>query len=269
MQPDPRPIAVLHLGFHKTGTTSLQAALNAHAAQLRDYQIATPQTASRALRDATHAARFYSAHPRAKPLAALRACLMTWVASLEKTRPLLLSSEDFAGHMPGNRGVSSYAAAPAIAQELTRALEPHFAPRLLLTIRAPQPWLRSIHWQNAKHDHMLLSAEAFATTYAEAANFAAVLEDMRARCPQVLNFVALEDQTRPLGPVEALYDLAEIPPDLRAMLQPVPPVNLRPPYDLAAAFVALNTTEMPKQTRRQMKDALLFFAATDTPTPMP
>ena len=75
--------------------------------------------------------------------------------------------------------------------------------------------------------------------------------------------------TRRLGPVEALYDLAQIPDALRADLPVVPPANQRPPYDLAAVFVALNATEMPSATRRQMKDALLFFAAADPAEPQP
>lgn len=269
MSPDPRPHAVLHLGFHKTGTTSVQAALSAHAAQLLPFQIVVLQTASRALRDATHAARFYSAHPRAKPLAALRAALTQWVQGLDKTRPLLLSSEDFAGHMPGNRGVTSYAAAPVIAAELTRALMPHFVPQVLITTRAPQAWLRSVHWQNAKHDHMMMGIDEFSATYSAAAAFDPVLDAMRAALDCPLHIAPLAAQTRRLGPVEALYDLAAVPDALRARLAVVPPANQRPPYDLAAVFIALNATEMPGATRRQMKDALLFFAASDSADPQP
>ena len=88
---------------------------------------------------------------------ALQARLGDWISRvpLRPGQCLLASSEDFSGHMPGNRKVADYGAAPAIAHSIVAALHRQFGPALDLTLlyttRQAEPWLRSIHWQLAKH----------------------------------------------------------------------------------------------------------------------
>ncbi len=261
---------IFHAGFHKTGTSSLQQALRAHANGLApQWQIAVLEGGSRPLRQAAQAARQFSTHADA---AALQDAMAHWAASLnlQPGQGLLLSSEDFAGHMPGHRRVRSYAAAPQIAVAMATALRARFGAvdlRLLYTTRAPADWLRSVHWQLAKHDAMLLDAATYARRFAAAADLPGVVQRVRNALPDVqVAEVALEDlATRPLGPVDALFDLAGVDPALRATLAPVRQANAAPPWDLAETFVALNRSDLPADLRRLMKQALRDLARAATP----
>lgn len=261
------PRLVIHAGFHKTGTTSIQAALQAHASQLSAHMaVQVLAGGPSALRDAAQAARQYSARPGGVTLRRLRLMLRLWAEglALDPGQGLLLSSEDFAGHMPGNRGVQSYAAAPAIAATLAEALRQRFPAaevRFVCTTRAPAAWLRSVHWQLAKHHHMTLDAAEFARLYAPAARMAPVLTALRQATNAPLHIAPLEAQAlRRLGPVAALYDAAGLPPQLCAALPALAAANTAPPGDLAQAFVALNRQDMSAEARQAAKAALLHPA---------
>lgn len=201
----------------------------------------------------------------------MRGSLQAWVGGLQLApgQGLLASSEDFAGHMPGNQGVWDYSAAPAIAAAIAGALRGRFAAALqlsfLYTTRDPARWLRSIHWQLSKHPRMEMMADRFCQKHAAAADFGAVLQAVRARLPGIdVVDVPLESLTdRRLGPAEAIYDLAGIGEALRKTLNRVPPENQSPPYDLADAYVALNRARVPRDALRRLKLALLASAELD------
>ena len=268
---------VFHAGFHKTGTTSLQDSLAAHAAALApDIQVQTRKT-SAALSCAADLARDWSVTRDGAATARLAAALDLWAAGLNLSpgQTLLASSEDFAGHMPGHRGLSDYSAAPALARAVTHALRARFGPGLdlhfLYTSRLPEPWLRSIHWQLAGHPMMEMGAGKFARRFARAADFGPLLQAIRAAVPGVgVTAQALESLTaRRLGPVSAIYDLAGLD---ATGLPPIPATNQRPPHDLADAFVALNRAGIPPKLLAQMKRGLIALsdgAAKTLPPPLP
>lgn len=260
------PRIILHSGLHKTGTTSVQVALRAHAGVLAPlYQV---QLNAGPLRIVAEAARLWSAQPRPMAMRVYRRALRTWVQGLDLApgQGLILSCEDLSGHMPGARGVTRYEAAPRLAAELAHQLRARFPDHALcfvLGTRAPEGWLRSLHWQQAKHHHMVENAEAFAARLREAADFTALLAQIGAATHAPVIGAALERHgARPLGPVEAIYDLADLPADLRAALPPVAAANRAPVADLAEAFVALNRQDMPPEARVAAKAALLAAAAT-------
>ncbi len=259
---------VFHAGVHKTGTTSVQRALQAHAPALAP--VAMIQTRSRNLpfSDAAIAARAYSADPGPHTLRRLTLSLDHWADRLlpQAHQAILCSCEDFCGHIPSRYGLTDYRAAQTILPELAASLHRRFGPaldlHLLITTRAAEPWLRSIHWQLAKHHELTLKRRRFLKLHAVAADFGAVLTPLHAALgPVPLHVAPLEGLSpRRLGPVEALYDLAELPDALRATLSPLPAANASPPQDLADAFIDLNRSGLPVAEIGRIKGDMIAFA---------
>jgi hypothetical protein len=272
--PHPQAVApriVLHAGFHKTGTSSLQKALISHRADLADRFVISTRATDKALTEAAEAARAFSERQGPMRRMALVTRLYTWVGSLDLApgQGLLISTEDLSGHMPGHKLVKSYAAAPEIARLTAEALLARFGAgtdlRLLYTTRAPEEWLRSIHWQLARHPEMKAFVEQFGRLYAPASNLDLVVDAVRRELPGVrVEAVRLEAvKDRRLGPVEALYDLAGLSAADQARLRRVGPANQSPLYDLSGAFVALNRARIPREVLRRLKLALLASAELD------
>lgn len=254
---------VLHAGFHKTGTTSLQSALAAHRTALSPQWVVQTAALSRPLGRVGKAALSASTDPAA--LDELRTALALWLAGLRPGPGLLISCEDIVGHMPGRHGVQDYAAASHLLPEVVRALHTRFPAaqiEVLLTTRAGPDWLRSIHWQLSKHPEMQLTARGFARRYASAANPGPVVQALvPLLAPARLHVVPLETLApRRLGPVEAVYDLACLPDALRASLPPVPRVDRSPPLDLADTFVRLNRAGLDPEELDRMKHEMVTLA---------
>lgn len=255
-------VVVIHAGFHKTGTTSVQAALAAHREALAPvFALQLPR--GPAFRTLTRAARLWSAERRPMAMRLYRQALAQWLGGLDLAagQGLIVSSEDLAGHMPGDFGITDYGAAPRLLAELARGLRAAFPGadlRVVLGTRAPGAWLASLHWQQAKRHTMLEDAAAFADRMAGAVRTGPVLEAVARATGAPVHAAPLEEQAqRRLGPVEAIYDAAGLGADLRAHLAPVPAANRGAPAQLVAAFVALNRQTMPREDRQAAKDALL------------
>lgn len=258
----PPPRIVLHPGFHKTGTTSAQAALAAHAAALAPVALCLALSGSDPLLRlaATEARRFSTG--RRPALARMQQALALWLADLRLApgQALILSAEDFAGHMPGDRGVTDYRAAAPLARALAGALRDRFPGAditLVYGTRAPQGWLASLHWQLAKHDAMTDDAAAYAARFRDAVQVGPLLRRIaRLTGARVLAAPLEIHGPRRLGPVEALYDAAGLPEPLRATLPALPPANRAPAQGLADAFVALNRQQMTRADRAAAKARL-------------
>ena len=252
---------LLHGGFHKTGTTSLQAALVAHRAALAPYlQIETLRRNPGMLR-ATEAARAFSI---GGDKVALEAAMRLWAGGLERAegRDLVISSEDFAGHMPGRHGVVDYRAAVVTIPAAVAALAARFPGAeitVLLTTREAAPWLTSLHWQLAQHPELMLKARRFCKDYAAAARFEAITDPLCRVLGQAARLVVTPLESlarRRLGPVEAVYDLIDLPGDVQGSL-PVPPrKNARPAEGLADQFVLLNRAKLPVDELARAKTAM-------------
>lgn len=258
----PAPRIVLHAGFHKTGTTSAQAALKAHAPALEPFARCAWLTGrDPLLRLAANEARRFSAGDDSA-LPRMRRCLMQWAMALPLApgQALILSSEDFAGHMPGDRGVTDYGAAVPLARVMANVMRAQFPGadlRFVYGTRGADAWLASLHWQLAKHDRMTDDAARYAARFADAVQVAPLLRRIaRVTGAPVLAAPLETHGPRRLGPVEALYDAAGLPDALRATLAPVPAANQAPAQGLADAFVALNRQDMTPADRAAAKARL-------------
>ena len=252
---------VLHGGFHKTGTTSLQAALAAHAPALEGRVRVMTLRKDPALALATEAARTFS---RQGDRGALEQAMTTWAQSLPDTggADLAISTEDFAGHMPGRYGLTDYRAAVVTLPAAVAALAARYVAAditVLMTTRAAEPWLKSLHWQLSIHPELTPKQRRFCKDFASAAQFDAVLTPLRAALGAAARLVVTPLESlmgRPLGPVEAVYDLVTLPDDLRASLPALPRSNARVAEGLADQFVMLNRAKLPTAELRRAKSAM-------------
>ena len=253
---------VLHVGIHKTGTTSVQSSLAAHATALADLAHIETLHLTKGLKKATESAREYS---RFAGVMGLQTGMQAWVSGLPDlgARHLLVSSEDFAGHMPGRFGLLDYRAAVKTVPAAVAALRARFAGAkvvALVTTRAAEPWLHSLHWQLAKHPFLMLKQRRFCKEYASAANFDSVIKPMTAALAGLatVSVQSLESlTTRRLGPVEAMYDLMGLPDPLRGTLAPVPVQNRQVLEGMADQFVRLNRAKLPPDELDSAKMTML------------
>ena len=256
------PRILIHAGFHKTGSSSVQAALRAHAPALAPH-CAVLLADSAEGRQAQEAARLLSRTPGVVNRRLFRRHFDAWLqqAGLAEGQSLILSCEDLAGHMPGHPGIESYAMAGRIAAVASRAaaeMWPGAEVWLAYGTRAPEPWLASVYWQQAQHPHLTEDFAPFADRLRPACDFTALVAriGLEAETPAIA--MALERHgPRRLGPVEALYDLIGLPDALRAGLAPVPVANASGKARIARKLVALNRQGLAPEALTAAKRALL------------
>ncbi|WP_375688445.1 hypothetical protein [Pseudooceanicola sp. LIPI14-2-Ac024] len=258
---------VVHAGFHKTGTSSLQQTLAANRARLSPVARILLKPDMPGL---TEAARAYSASADPVDWAFyLAEAARVFEALGGDDRTVLVSSEDLAGHMPFRHGATGYDAAPRLMAGLCEAAaaairRPHRID-ILFTTRAPGPWVASCHAQHLRATRITDDATAYAARALPHADLAAEVARIAATVPATVHQAALEDiADGPLGPLDALLDLADIAPALRAALRPQPRANTALPPDTLDALLALNRSDRPWPAVREAK-ARLIRQARKTP----
>lgn len=250
---------LLHPGFHKTGTSSLQRGALARARDL-DPHLRVLLTSD--ILGAARAARRYSAQPSAQTMTRFEEEFAAVVRhqKVHDPRALMISSEDLSGHLPGLRGVTTYRAAPALVQAAVTVLRAHVgaaaAISVLYTTRAPEPWLKSLYWQNLRAQRLTEDFESFRARLAPAADHARIIGETRAILGSQADVHACNIETcgaTPLGPLGAALDLLGVPRD---SLAPLPRHNLQP-EEAARDLLALNRSALPDDVLAEAKREVL------------
>ncbi|MCR8824993.1 hypothetical protein [Pseudosulfitobacter koreensis] len=245
---------LIHAGFHKTGTTTMQKTLRANRKVLRPCRIVLrPDMVA-----LCEAARAYSVSRSQTDLALIQYEAASLAESWgTETADVVLSSEDLSGHMPGRRGLTTYDATPRIMRALTQAIAaalPNAEQVLYFTTRAADPWLRSCYVQHLRATRITLSAAEYAARMAASADLDGIVAQVAAAVPGI-RVVAqpLEGCTTPLGPLAPLLDVLGIAPET---LNSRPPENTSPPPGLTDAMLALNRSDLSDADWRVARDAL-------------
>jgi hypothetical protein len=251
---------VLHAGFHKTGTTTVQhffrvnrRALNRHMAlRLRPQMI-----------DLVHATRGYSTwrDPLTFDKVAARFDrLLDGLPDMPK-RTLLISSEELSGHLPGRDDLENYSGAIDLHYLMVTRLRDRFPSSeivLFFSTRDPDDWLQSAYWQHVKSSSLTLDFEAFAQRYSGAADLDAIVDDVAARVPCITRRMRLEAcAALPFGPASPLLDICDIPGPVRATLTPPARMNTRPDLTVLLQLLTANRTYDDPEARRAAKNAIL------------
>ena len=252
---------ILHPGFHKTGTSTVQATLRQNRAILRSHLriLLRPDMIA-----TCEAARTYSRSRDALDLALFRYEVAQLGESWDPNdpRPVLMASEDLSGHMPGRHGLKGYSAAPELMKTLVTTLgEIHadLTTTLFYSTRAPGPWLASCHAQHLRACRMTQNVDEYAETHRQSGDLNRIVDRIAAHtAPCKVHRCALEDsRSRPLGPLDPLLDLINLPQSVRVGLHAVPPTNTALPPDCAAQLLALNRGTGDYKSVHAAKQALI------------
>lgn len=252
---------IIHAGFHKTGTSSVQKTLDRNRSYLSEYLrvFLRPDILS-----VCEAARAYSIKQDPVDLGLLRFELAQFFESLDPgdNRPVLISSEDLSGHMPGRRGLKRYKAAPSIMSEIDAlARQIIVAPQItfFFSTRAAEPWVNSCYAQHVRATRMTSSADAYRRKFLRLFDLPETVEKIALSVPNAaVAHEALETSTsKPLGPLDPVLDLCGIGQEARQGLETLPPMNAAQPQEILTKLLELNRSDMDGDTLRAAKRALL------------
>lgn len=248
---------IVHAGFHKTGTTTVQKTLRKNRGALRPHLRTVLRPGMLAL---CEAARAYSVTRSEWDIALVKYEAAMLAESLSHEGTVLLSSEDLSGHMPGRRGLRQYDAAPRLMSAIDlafREAQPDADISYAFVTRAPDPWLASCHVQHLRATRMVLTVRDYSRKFRKSADLEGMIDKISAAIPhaQVHRF-ALETCSGPLGPLAPLLDLAGVPDTVRGTLKTLPPANTAPPPAKVQRLLELNQSDLTDDALKDAKRAL-------------
>jgi Sulfotransferase domain len=258
---------IVHAGFHKTGTSSLQD-------YLRKIRHRLPEGIAVHLKedflDAGNLARRYGQRPYPWRRRRFARALRRYLAEIDDSPVHILSWEGFSGIMPGHRRATGpvrniHRAAIPLARTIVRELRRRFGPdteiTFLYTLREPESWLRSVHGHLLRSIRLTEDFDAFRAGFTppirlddEATRIA------RAIAPVPVATAWLEDvSARPEGPAAALLDLLDLPADFHAGLPAARKTNTGNSAAIRAQCLALNLSLRDARELKRRKDELTGF----------
>ena len=255
--PEPRRV-IIHAGFHKTGTTSVQRILKDSHASLSPYlSIILKLDIADLCATAHDFARAPSAMLLARYQRQARACFASWPT--DDIRPLLISAEDLCGQIPGRNGRVGYPQAPLLMAELVAAFPDNADTQIYLSTRERAPWLMSCYGHHLRHAPMRMSEAEFREKQAETPTLSQIAADIAdAVGPTPVTTMAIEDVGgMPQGVITPLLDLAGLTADQRQVVRPLRKSNPSMPPDILKQFLILNRTETDATKRNAAKQALI------------
>jgi hypothetical protein len=259
----PRRI-IIHAGFHKTGTSTIQGTLRENRVALKKH-IALRMRWH--MKDLVAATRGYSTWR--DPLTMIKVqhrfgLLMNELPGMPR-RTLIISAEELSGHLPGRDDIVDYSAAPVLLYafwEIAKERFPAAEIMIYLSTRAPEPWLKSAYWEHVKASNMTMDFDAFAQEYEAASDLEAMVADIASRVPVPVYHKRLEDCAGlSLGPTAPLLSLCDIPDDLLGSLVSVAPENQRLGDDVIQALLKVNRSYDTSEQRKAAKKIILTEAS--------
>lgn len=253
---------VVHAGFHKTGTTSIQSFLMGNGKHLWPHMaLVMPARINEITKVATLHSVFRD--PLSLDEYRYRMCAFLRTLDIGKKRHLCISSENLAGLIPGRSGKESYAGCPdlmaATKDALREVFDPDIAITFYLSTRDPQSWLRSSYWQNLRASDLKMDFDAYAETYEAAADFAPILDQTQeALGTTPLLTRRMEDTVgMEFGPATPIIDLFPLPANARKALSAPQVKNHSPDAAIIAQVLEVNRTVFDPEAREAQKAALL------------
>ena len=250
----PRRI-VLHAGFHKTGTSTVQQFLRQNRMALM------PALAIRLkgqMPELMHAARGYSTWRDPLTLAKAGERLDTLLAGLPgmPRRTLVLSGEELSGHMPGRRNIHDYSAAADLAKVYTDVIGAHFPDAEIafyFTTRDPDAWRESAYWEHVKSASMTLDYGDYIERYPDTADLKKAIAQVQTAVRWNVHSASIDDGDT----ITPLLDLCGVPASLHSDLPRPKPANTRPPKNVLLELLAANRTYDDRAARKAAKQDIL------------
>lgn len=266
---------IIHAGFHKTGTSSLQRTLAVNRAALAPYLRLYLREDMLPL---CEAARAYSARPEPIELGLFGYEVAQFLDALGSAgfgsggpNVVVLSSEDLAGHMPGRHNVWGYDHAPRLMRHLSEITVQYadeagldtpapLVPEFWFTTRHRDGWIDSCYAQNVRATRFTMTRNAYRTamTAPGQRDTAGEVARLRDFLDQPVAEAAIEDiGGHRLGPAAALLRFAGVAPAVMDGLQIHPHRNASLPRDMIDQLLDLNQSDLDDSTLIARKKALI------------
>ena len=250
---------IVHPGFHKTGTSSLQACLAANRAALAErLRLVLLDELPAPVRCATR----FAVGLDPLDLAAFTASFCETCEGLADTAApaIVISCEGLSGRTPGKHGIIDYAAALPLAQAMERGLQAVFGRSadvtFLYTTRARQPWLHSAWRHNLAGYRMTLDFDQFCAVYGKAADFAAITDQIR-RAVRRSKVVVTPLETVLARPADAILHLLELPGGWDEKMKNPGVKNTGISQGLAAVLLAINRSDVSDAEAKSQRAAAI------------
>lgn len=256
---------IVHAGFHKTGTTSLQAFLERNAKLLKPYTAIYLKTD---LGRARYLGRWYGQRSVFWRRWLFRRGFREFLQTVPDAPVIVISRESFSGMMLGFRGTRlrparQYAPmAIPLAREIIRECRRRFGPdvriEFLYTTRQTQPFLNSIWRHVLRTSRLTQDFATFRAAFTPPPDLHAdAIQIATAIAPVPVHTATLEDYAdHPLGPGQAIVELLDLPDDVRQRLKPVARHNPGQSDRLSAHFLDMNRGHLRGNALKQAKHDL-------------
>ncbi len=263
---------IVHAGFHKTGTTSLQAFVETNREALRPW---ADVYLKRDLGRARYLGRLYGQRPWLARRLAFRHGFRAFLAGIPDARTIFISRESLSGMMPGNRRrrlpwrggrgerlVRYERQAIALGHEMTAALRRRFGDgariEFLFTTRKLEPWIYSLYRHILRTSALNDDFARFRADFAATPPLAEQARNIARALPgTVLHISALEcARERPLGHGAMLLDLLGVPATRRARFRDAGHHHAGPSQALAERFLEMNRRTRPGRALKEAKRTL-------------
>lgn len=236
---------LIHAGFHKTGTTTVQTALRQNRARLKPHLRLFLPGKLKALCQATRA---FSAdrRPMDEGLIRFEAAELAQRWHPDDPRPILICSEDLSGHLPGRKGLTAYDTTPqilALIAEAVQLAQPLAQLRFHFSTRDPAAWIQSCYVQHLRALRLTEDVVTYTQRMAASADLDDVVDRVaRVVAPVPVDRCRLEDCAgNPLASILAPLDLS---PGLTDTLVLPAPANSAPPQGWIDAVLDLNRSSL-------------------------
>lgn len=186
---------LIHPGFHKTGTTTLQRTVlhNRHVLENR-VNFLLPDD----LNEVGHLAKRYSMKPNSRTILkmkrALRLCF-TRVSEHSDT-PVLVSCEAFSGQIPGRKSVWAYEQTHQILAAMVDEVKKIYGDSTQVTIwfttRNTHDWMKSIYWQNLRSNRITDDFTEYQKLLQPGSNLNAVVQKTRQHLGETAKVVSTD-----------------------------------------------------------------------------
>ncbi len=258
---------IVHAGYHKTGTTSLQDFLFTNRRLLDSY---LQYYGKSAFQNAGAMARVYAQRPFPWQLGKFRKTFRNFLQSVPEGGTIFLSRETFSGGMPGHRRIggalmTSYfrpalKLAQVIIAELRRRFGKNVGITFFYTTRERESWIRSVHGHLLRSIRMTDDFDMFRARFPALASPVEEARKMRvALAPIPVITAALEDYANHReGPAAAVLDLLDIDEDIRDRFAPATRENTGQENGLRAEFLLLNRQGLSRKNAKLAKADLIL-----------
>lgn len=257
---------IVHAGFHKTGTTTLQKHLARLRKPLAPYFTYYGQND---FKNAGARARIYAQRPFWHRRIRFRLSFRKFLKTIPEAETIVLSRETFSGVMPGHRDwrgrlVTEYAPITiSLCQEVIRELHRRFGAdaqiEFVFTTREREPWIRSVYGHLLRSIHLRDTFDDFRASFPDLIDLEEESKRVaKALAPHKTHIFALEDYAGDRhGTAAIIMELTQVPLTLRDKLPAAARANAGQSRELEEAFFKLNHSGKPKEELRRLKDTML------------